>query len=103
MKGLRRLIIGIGVIAPSLGLSLTPASAEQFEQGHFHDENSGVIADFCDAPGLTVRFDFVTDGVFSGTRRGSDGLVYYTSTEHTTGTLTNVNNGKSRRNSDNES
>ena len=97
MTGLRRLMIGIGVIAPSLGLSLTPASAEQFEQGHFHDENSGVIADFCDTPGLTVRFDFVTDGVFAGTRRGSDGLVYYTSTEHTTGTLTNVDNGKSLR------
>ena len=44
MKGLRRLMIGIGVIAPSLGLSLTPASAEQFEQGHFHDDNSPVIS-----------------------------------------------------------
>ena len=43
MTGLRRLMIGIGVIAPSLGLSLTSASAEQFEQRHFHDENSGVI------------------------------------------------------------
>jgi hypothetical protein len=95
MKGLRRLMIGIGVIPLSLGLSLSPASAKQFDQGHYHDEDSGVINDFCDVTGLTVRFDYVADGVFVGTRRGSDGLVYFTGTEHGSTTLTNVNNGKS--------
>jgi hypothetical protein len=95
MKRLHRLMIGIGVIALSLGLSLTSASAEQFDQRPYHDEESGVIEDFCDTPGLTVRFDYVADGVLVGTRRGSDGLVYFTATEHSTTTLTNVDNGKS--------
>jgi hypothetical protein len=95
MKWLRGLMVGVGVIALLLGVNLSPASAEQIEQGHYHDEDSGIIENVCDVSGLTVRFDYVADGIFVATRRGSDGLTYGGSTQHSTTTLTNVDNGKS--------
>jgi len=95
MKWLRWSMIGTGVIALLFGVNLSPASAEQIAQFQYHDEDHEVIENFCDAPGLTVQYDFVADGTFVGTRRGSDGLGYLTLTEHSTTTLTNVDTGKS--------
>src|SRR6266704_1356630 len=95
MKWLRWLMIGIGVIALLAGVNLSPAAAEQIVQGQYHDEQHEIFENFCDVPGLTVQYDFVADGAFAGTRRGSDGLGYRTLTQHGSNRFTNVDTGKS--------
>ena len=71
-----------------------PATAKPLEHGKFHEEFSDVVENFCDVPGLTVRFDGVAEGSFKANRRGRDGLVYFMEHVHVSDTGTNLANGQ---------
>jgi hypothetical protein len=59
----------------------------------FHEETTEIIEDFCDVPGLTVRFDRVLDGKFLGKTRGADDEPFLVEHAQATDVFTNLANG----------
>jgi hypothetical protein len=86
--------IGLVAAVVTVGsVSLTSiAEAKPFGE-RFHDETSDVITDFCDEPGLTVRFDQVVDGRFQGVAHGRGKLIYFAEHVRFTSVVTNLANG----------
>ena len=70
------------------------ASAAPLEHGHFHDEFTNIVTDFCDVPGLTVQAEGVADGSFLAAPRGPDGLIYFKENLRASSVLTNLANGR---------
>jgi hypothetical protein len=73
----------------------TPASAGQVFRELIHEEDTFVINDFCDVPGLTVEVASVVDGRVQAVAHGPDGLAYFLQRATHTNVFTNVANGKS--------
>ena len=70
----------------------TAASAGQVFRETFHEEDTEVVADFCDVMGLTVDIAFVIDGSVHVVPHGRDRLDYFL--QHGTRTEVLTANGK---------
>ena len=71
------------------------ASAGQIFRETFHEEDTLVLNDFCDVPGLTVELAFVLDGTVHAVPHGQDGLPYFGAHFVRTDVYTNLANDKS--------
>jgi hypothetical protein len=71
------------------------ASAGQIFRETFHEEDTLVLNDFCDVPGLTVELAFVLDGRVHAVPHGPDGLAYFGAHFVRTDVYTNLANDKS--------
>jgi len=71
------------------------ASAGQIFRETFHEEDTLVLNDFCDVPGLTVELAFVLDGRVHAVPHGPDGLPYFGGHFVQTDVYTNLANDKS--------
>ena len=71
------------------------ASAGQIFRETFHEEDTLVLNDFCDVPGLTVELAFVLDGRVHAVPHGPDGLPYFGAHFVRTDVYTNLANDKS--------
>jgi hypothetical protein len=60
----------------------------------FHDEETEVIENFCETPGLTVEFTTVVDGRVHIVPHGRDGLAYFSVHLAVTEVVTNLANDK---------
>jgi hypothetical protein len=88
-----RAILALGATAAVM--LATPASAGQVFRELIHEEDTFVINDFCDVPGLTVEVASVVDGRVQAVAHGPDGLAYFLQRATHTNVFTNVANGKS--------
>lgn len=88
MKTTARVSVLAGIAALAVGAA-APAAAEQIERGRFHDV---FVSDPYEDCGLTLQDSGDVHGSFVGTRRGSDGLAYFTENVHGTITTTNLAN-----------
>jgi hypothetical protein len=73
----------------------TAASAGQVFRETIHEEDTLVLENFCDVPGLTVELAFVLDLRVHAVPHGSDGLVYFLQHGTRTDVFTNLANDKS--------
>jgi hypothetical protein len=71
------------------------ASAGQIFSETFHEEDTLVLNDFCDVPGLTVELAFVVDGRVHAVPHGPDGLPHFGVHFVRTDVFTNLANDKS--------
>lgn len=71
------------------------ASAGQIFSETFHEEDTLVLNDFCDVPGLTVELAFVLDGRVHAVPHGPDGLPHFGVHFVRTDVFTNLANDKS--------
>ena len=71
------------------------ASAGQVFRETFHEEDTVVLEDFCDVPGLTVELAFVLDISVHVVPHGPDGLAYFLQHGTETDVFANLANGKS--------
>jgi hypothetical protein len=73
----------------------TAASAGQSFRETIHEEDTVVLNDFCDVPGLTVELAFVLDVSVHGVPHGPDGLIHFNAHGTRTDVFTNLANDKS--------
>jgi hypothetical protein len=73
----------------------TAASAGQAFRETVHEEDTVVLEDFCDVPGLTVELAFVLDVSVHGVPHGPDGLIYFNAHGTRIDVFTNLANDKS--------
>jgi hypothetical protein len=73
----------------------TAAGAGQVFRETIHDEDTLVLKDFCDVPGLNVELAFVLDIRVHAVPHGPDGLVYFLQHGTETDVFTNLANDKS--------
>jgi hypothetical protein len=73
----------------------TPASAGQVFRETIHEEDTVVLSDFCDVPGLTVELAFVVDLRIHAVPHGPSGLAYFLQHGTRTDVFTNLANDKS--------
>jgi hypothetical protein len=78
-------------VAVSMSLA-TVASAQPIREEEVFQETE-IIDDFCDVPGLTVRVDRAVDFRVMGNPHGPDGLVYFLEHLRISFVFTNVANG----------
>jgi hypothetical protein len=71
------------------------ASAGQIFRETFHEEETLVLTNFCDVPGLTVELAIVRDGRVHAVPHGPDGLPHFGSHVKQTEVYTNLANDKS--------
>jgi hypothetical protein len=86
-------ILALGAIAAVM--LAAAASAGQIFRETFHEEDTLVLNDFCDVPGLTVELAFVLDGTVHAVPHGPDGLAYFGGHSVRTDVYTNLANDKS--------
>jgi hypothetical protein len=72
-----------------------PAGAGQVFRETIHEEQTLVLSDFCEAPGLTVELAYVLDLRTRAVPHGPDGLDYFAEHAKQTQVVTNLANGKS--------
>jgi hypothetical protein len=93
-RGLRlSAILALGAIAAVM--LATAASAGKGFRETVHEEDTFILNDFCDVPGLTVEVAFVLDSTLHAVPHGPDGLVYFLEHANETDVITNLANGKS--------
>jgi hypothetical protein len=86
-------IVALGaVVAVTLAAA---AGARVVFRDTFHEEETFVLNDFCDVPGLTVELSFVVDGRVQAVQRGQVGAPYFLEYVKRTEVYTNLANGKS--------
>ena len=73
----------------------TAASAKQVFRETFHEENTFVLNNFCDVPGLTVVDASVLDGRVQAVPHGRNRLAYFLEHGKATDVYTNPANGRS--------
>ena len=73
----------------------TAASAKQVFRETIHEEETLVIEDFCDVPGLDVQLAHVLDSRVHAVPHGSDRLDYFIEHGRATDVYTNPTTGKS--------
>jgi hypothetical protein len=73
----------------------TAASAGQVVRETIHEEDTLVLNDFCEVPGLTVEVAFVTDLRVHAVPHGRNGLAYFLHHGTHTNVFTNQANDKS--------
>jgi hypothetical protein len=89
-------MVALGVTAAVMFAAA--ADARQIFSEHFRDApDSEIFTDFCDEPGLTVRFDTVADGHVHVVTRGRDGLAYFAAQIKQDEVVTNLANGNTVR------
>ena len=91
------LVLGstLSLVLPALLVATAaPASAEKIDGGTFHDEDTFLVEDFCDVPGLDVEGHFTADGRFLARAQGPDSIVYFMDTTQTTIVWTNLATGQ---------
>ena len=71
------------------------ASAGQAFRETFHEEETLLLNNFCDVPGLTVELEIVRDGTVHAVPHGPDGLPHFLFHVQQTEVLTNLANDKS--------
>jgi hypothetical protein len=71
------------------------ASAGQIFRETFHEEETLVLTNFCEVPGLTVELAIVRDGRVHAVPHGPDGLPHFGSHVKQTEVYTNLANDKS--------
>jgi hypothetical protein len=86
-------ILALGAIAAVM--LATAASAGEVFRETIHEEDTVVLSDFCDVPGLTVELAFVRDISVHAVPHGPDGLVYFLQHGTETDVFTNLANDKS--------
>jgi hypothetical protein len=93
-RGLRlSAILALGAIAAVM--LATAASAGKGFRETVHEEDTFILNDFCDVPGLTVELAFVLDSTVHAVPHGPDGLVYFLEHATETDVFTNLANDKS--------
>jgi hypothetical protein len=97
MTHLRRLRLGaILALGATAAVTLAAAaSAGQVFRETIHEEDTFVLDDFCDVPGLTVELAFVLDLRVHAVPHGPDGLAYFLQHGTRTDVFTNLANDKS--------
>jgi hypothetical protein len=86
-------ILALGATAAAL--LATAASAQQVFRETVHEEDTIVLNDFCDVPGLTVEDAFVLDLRVHVVPHGRDRLDYFLQHGTRTDVYTNTANGRS--------
>ena len=86
-------ILALGVTAAVV--LATAASGGSVFRETVHEEDTLVLNDFCDVPGLSVQLAFVLDISVHAVPHGPDGLVYFLQHGTETDVFTNLANGKS--------
>ena len=97
MRHSRRLRLGaILALGATAAVTLAAAaSAGQVFRETIHEEDTFVLDDFCDVPGLTVELAFVLDLRVHAVPHGPDGLAYFLQHGTRTDVFTNLANDKS--------
>jgi hypothetical protein len=97
MRRSRALRIGaiLALGATAAVVLATAAGAKQVLRETFHDEETIVLSDFCDVPGLTVELAIVEDARLQAVSHGPDDLAYFLERARQTNTFTNLANGRS--------
>ena len=89
---LSRILAAAGLTAVASMSLATAASAQPIREGGVFEETE-IIEDFCDIPGLTVQRDSTTEARFMLIPHGPDGLGYGLEHFKITTLFTNVANG----------
>jgi hypothetical protein len=87
-----RMLATAGLTAVASMSLATAASAQPIREGGVFEETQ-IIEDFCDVPGLTVQVDSTTEARFMLIPHGPDGLGYGLEHFKITTVFTNVANG----------
>jgi hypothetical protein len=97
MRRSRKLRLGatLALGATAAVMLAAAASAGQIFRETFHEEETLVFTNFCDAPGLTVELAIVRDGRVHAVPHGPDGLPHFGSHVEQTEVYTNLANDKS--------
>jgi hypothetical protein len=97
MRHSRKLRVGaILALGATAAVTLaTTASAEQILREKIHEEETFVLNDFCDVPGLTIELAFTLDGRVQAVGHGPDRLAYFLQPATVTRVFTNPATGKS--------
>jgi hypothetical protein len=97
MRRSRKLRLGatLALGATAAVMLAAAASAGQIFRETFHEEETLVLNDFCDVPGLTVELAIVRDGRVHAVPHGPDGLPHFGSHVEQTEVYTNLANDKS--------
>ena len=90
-----RLSAILALIATTAVTLAAAASAGQLFGETFFEEESEIIADFCETDGLTVEFAVQREGRAHAVPHGRDGLVYFGFNIKITEVVTNLANGNS--------
>jgi hypothetical protein len=91
----RRLSASLALGATAAVMLAAAASAGQIFRETFHEEETLVLTNFCDVPGLTVELAIVRDGRVHAVPHGPDGLPHFGSHVKQTEVYTNLANDKS--------
>jgi nitrogen regulatory protein PII len=86
-------MLGVGAVAAVVLAAV--ASAGQVFRESFHEEETVVLENFCDVPGLTVEAAFVTDGRVHAVQHGRQEAPYFVEHVKRTEAYTNLANDKS--------
>lgn len=86
-------MLGAGAVAAVVLAAV--ASAGPVFQESFHEEETVVLENFCDVPGLTVEAAFVTDGRVHAVQHGRQEAPYFVEHVKRTEVYTNLANDKS--------
>lgn len=97
MRHSRKLRLGatLALGATAAVMLAAAASAGQIFRETFHEEETLVLTNFCDVPGLTVELAIVRDGTVHAVPHGPDGLPHFGSHVEQTEVYTNLANDKS--------
>ena len=90
-----RLSAILALSAAAAVMLATAASAKQVFRETIHEEETLVLNDFCDVPGLTVELARVLDGRVQAVPHGRDRLAYFLEHGKATDVYTNPANDKS--------
>jgi hypothetical protein len=97
MRHSRKLRLG-ALLALGATVAITVAAAAtagQVFRDTLHEEDTLVLNDFCDVPGLNVELAFVRDISVHAVPHGPDGLVYFIQHATETDVFTNLANDRS--------
>jgi hypothetical protein len=99
MRRLRKVRLG-AILALAATAAMTLAAAAnagpgQVFQETIHEEDTLVLEDFCEVPGLTVELEFVLDVRVHAVPHGNDRLDYFVQHARRTEVYTNLANGRS--------
>jgi len=90
-----RLSVTLAIGATTAVMLTTAASAGQVFRETIHEEDTFVIGDFCDVPGMTLEVASVLDGRVQAVPHGPNDLAYFLERGTRTNVFTNLANGKS--------
>ncbi len=96
MPGIRLIAVStvVAAVAALAGVAASGAAAGQVFRATSHEQDSIVLSDFCDVPGLTVEQAFVIDIRVHAVPHGPQGLAYFLQHGTETDVFTNLATGK---------